>query len=87
MVARKMAVSVRSLQRALSDAGTSFEALLDETRRELALGWIQDPARSVKQLSHHLGFGQPTAFTRAFRRWTGQSPSQYRASLATPASR
>lgn len=81
VVARQMAVSVRTLQRALSDAGTSFDALLDETRRALALGWVHDPGRSFKQLSNDLGFGQPTAFTRAFRRWTGQSPSQYRASL------
>lgn len=87
VVARKLAVSVRSLQRALSDAGTSFDALLDETRRALALGWVHDPARSLKQLSHDLGFGQPTAFTRAFRRWTGQSPSQYRATLTDRAPR
>ncbi len=78
-VASGMALSVRSLQRALGDAGTSFQDLLDEARRELALLWIGDRTRSLKQISHDLGFGQSTAFTRAFRRWTGRSPSTYRA--------
>lgn len=83
-VASRMALSVRSLQRALGDAGTSFQDLLDEARRELALLWIEDRARSLKQVSNELGFGQSTAFTRAFRRWTGRSPSTYRATRASP---
>ncbi len=81
-VASAMALSVRSLQRALGDAGTSFQDLLDEARRDLALLWIEDRARSLKQISNDLGFGQSTAFTRAFRRWTGRSPSTYRSGAA-----
>lgn len=81
-VAAAMALSVRSLQRALGDAGTSFQDILDEVRRELALLWIGDRARSLKQISNDLGFGQSTAFTRAFRRWTGRSPSAWRAGAA-----
>lgn len=84
-VAAAMALSVRSLQRALGDAGTSFHDLLDEVRRELALLWIEDRARSLKQISNDLGFGQSTAFTRAFRRWTGRSPSTWRSgAVASP---
>lgn len=79
VVAARMAVSTRSLQRALRDAGTSFNDVVDDTRRTLALAWIADRSRSLKQIAHDLGFGQSPAFTRAFRRWTGRSPSTYRA--------
>ncbi|MFO0628918.1 MAG: AraC family transcriptional regulator [Polyangiales bacterium] len=81
-VAARLGVSVRSLQRALGDAGTSFQALLDEARRELAVAWVSDPARPFKEVAMSLRFGQSTAFTRAFRRWTGRSPSAYRAEVA-----
>jgi AraC-like DNA-binding protein len=86
-VAAVMSLSVRSLQRALGDAGTSFQELLDEARRVLALRWIEDRARSLKQISNDLGFGQSPAFTRAFRRWTGRSPSAYRGESARPGPR
>ncbi len=78
-VASRMGVSVRSLQRALGDAGTTFHDQLDTVRRELALAWARDPARSFKEISNDLGFGRSTAFTRAFRRWTGLAPSAWRA--------
>ncbi len=78
-VASRMGVSVRSLQRALGDAGTSFNDLLDEARRDLAVARVSDPSRPLKLIAGELGFGQAAAFTRAFRRWTGRSPSAYRA--------
>lgn len=80
-VAGRLGVSVRSLQRALGDNGTSFNDLLDEARRDLAIARVSDPSRALKQVARELGFGQAAAFTRAFRRWTGRSPSAYRAEL------
>lgn len=80
-VAAHMGLSVRSLQRDLGEVGTSFNDLLDEARRDLAIAWVSDGARTLKRVSSDLGFGQVTAFTRAFRRWTGRSPSAYRAEV------
>jgi AraC-like DNA-binding protein len=78
-VAREMAMSTRNLQRALRDSGTTYQALLDETRRELALQHLADPSSSAAQVGFLLGFSEPSAFHRAFRRWTGHAPSAYRA--------
>lgn len=82
-VAGRMGVSTRSLQRRLGEAGTSFNALLDEARRDLALEWIGDRRRTFKQIASDLGFVQTTALTRACRRWTGRSPSTLRAEART----
>jgi AraC-like DNA-binding protein len=77
-VARGLCMSPRSLQRRLQDCGTSFNALVDNARREAALELILDPALSVSDLATRVGFSEPSAFDRAFRRWTGNSPSHYR---------
>lgn len=78
-IARELNLSSRSLQRKLAQAGTSFEELLDETRRELALHYIIDRRHSMIDIAFLLGFSEPSSFARAFRRWTGTSPTQYRA--------
>jgi AraC-like DNA-binding protein len=77
-LARAMNLSLRTLQRRLADEGTSFTALLDEARQELALRWIGEEAMSVKEATYLLGFSEPANFTRAFRRWTGVSPTAFR---------
>jgi AraC-like DNA-binding protein len=77
-VARGLCMSPRSLQRRLQDCGTSFNALVDNARREAALDLILDPTISVSDLASRVGFSEPSAFDRAFRRWTGNSPSHYR---------
>ena len=78
-IARAMAMSDRNLQRALRSDGTSFQKLLDEVRRDLAISHLADPATSAGQVGFLLGFSEPSAFHRAFRRWTGKAPSAYRA--------
>jgi AraC-like DNA-binding protein len=78
-IARAMAMSDRNLQRALRSDGTSFQTLLDEVRRDLAISHLADPATSAGQVGFLLGFSEPSAFHRAFRRWTGKAPSAYRA--------
>jgi AraC-like DNA-binding protein len=76
--AKQLHMSPRTLQRKLAEAKTTYLQLVDETRKDLALRYIEDPRRSVTDITFSLGFSQPSAFTRAFRRWTGSSPSDYR---------
>lgn len=78
-VADALHMSLRSLQRRLHDEGTSYKALLDETRRELAAHYMAESHRSINEITYLLGFSEPSNFSRAFRRWTGKSPSGYRA--------
>ena len=73
-VARELAMSARHLQRGLSAEATSFQALLDDARRELAVRHLADPTATVAKVAWLVGFSEPSAFHRAFRRWTGQSP-------------
>ena len=82
-VADSLNLSTRTLQRRLSEEGTSFKVLLDEARRELAMRFIGEQRYSIKETSYLLGFSEPGNFSRAFRRWTGTSPSQYRGSRSS----
>jgi len=77
-VANALHMSLRSLQRRLNDEGTSYKDLLDETRRELASHYMAESHRSINEITYLLGFSEPSNFSRAFRRWTGSSPSAYR---------
>jgi AraC-like DNA-binding protein len=77
-VAQALHMSVRSLQRKLADKDTSFAHLLEDTRRELSRQYLSNSRLSVSEITYLLGFSDPANFTRAFRRWTGVSPSLYR---------
>ncbi|HEY6642449.1 AraC family transcriptional regulator [Povalibacter sp.] len=68
----------RTLQRRLSDCGTSYKELLDDTRRELAMSYLGAQGYSVSCVTHLVGFASSSSFTRAFRRWTGRSPTDWR---------
>lgn len=78
-VARRLKMSVRTLNRALVAEGTSYRRVLEQLRRELALRHLADVRLSVTEIAFLLGFSELSAFHRAFRRWTGQTPSQFRA--------
>jgi AraC-like DNA-binding protein len=78
VIARRLGVSARTLQRRLEDEGTSFGEVLDDTRRQTALALLADPALSVAEVSSSVGYAEQFAFNKAFRRWTGRSPSAYR---------
>jgi AraC-like DNA-binding protein len=80
--AKQLHMSARTLQRKLAAANTTYLQLVDDTRKDLALRYIEDPRRSVTDITFSLGFSQPSAFTRAFKRWTGLSPSDYRTKVA-----
>jgi AraC-like DNA-binding protein len=78
-VARQLGLSRRSLQRRLAAEGSSFATVLDQTRRERALALIQRRGVTVAAIASDVGFADPRAFVRAFHRWTGLTPSAFRA--------
>jgi AraC-like DNA-binding protein len=83
-VARRLGMSPRALQRRLQDHGLCLSALVDQARRDAARRALEDPRMALKEVSDLLGFSEPSAFHRAFKRWTGLTPQQYRDSLAVP---
>ena len=78
-IASSMNMSQRSLQRKLKDRQLSFSGLLEDTRRELSRGYLSDLHHSVNEVAYLLGFSEPGNFSRAFKRWYGQTPTDYRA--------
>ena len=80
-----LGTSARTLHRRLADRGTSFEKLLDETRRELGTEYLRRNDYSVGEVAYLLGFAEASSFNRAFRRWTGKSPSEFRQAHAAAA--
>jgi AraC-like DNA-binding protein len=77
-MAQQLHMSRRTLQRKLAEAEITYLKLVDDTRRDLALRYIEDPRHSITDITFMLGFSQQSAFTRAFKRWTGMPPSGYR---------
>jgi AraC-like DNA-binding protein len=78
-VARDLGMSERTLRRRLADDGTSFSALVDRVRRSLAKDWLAGGDFDLKHISFLLGYSEPAAFSRAYKRWTGSSPGRARA--------
>ncbi|HEU4405815.1 MAG TPA: AraC family transcriptional regulator [Polyangiaceae bacterium] len=78
-VARALGLSARTLQRRLSEEGTTFQREVDAVREELARSYVLDAAASLDDVAASLGYADPSAFVRAFRRWTGMTPGQFRA--------
>jgi AraC-like DNA-binding protein len=77
-MAKLMHTSLSTLGRRLEAEGTTFSAILEDLRRRLALGYLASRQLSVPEVALLTGFSQATAFHRAFRRWTGMTPLQYR---------
>lgn len=78
VIASELAMSERSVQRSLTEESTSYREIVDEVRKDLALSHLSQPGATAADVAFLLGFSEPSAFTRAFRRWTGSSPSQFR---------
>lgn len=76
--AQALGMSTRSLQRKLEEEGTSFKDVLDDVRRTLAISHLRDGNRTVSEVAFLVGFSEVSAFSRAFRRWTGQNAVHYR---------
>ena len=79
--ARVLGVSVRTLQRRLKDEGTSFAAVLESFRREMAAGLLRSRDLAIYEVAFLLGYSEPSTFYRAFRRWHGTTPREFRRSL------
>jgi len=77
-VADKMHMSARNLQLKLAAENTTFTDTLDSTRQNLAAGYMQQSHLAITEIAYLLGFSDASNFTRAFRRWFGQSPRSYR---------
>jgi AraC-like DNA-binding protein len=76
-IARRLNQSPSTLQRRLRREGTTYQSLLDSTRRELALDYLRTGEHSLADITFLLGFADQSNFTRAFRRWTGKTPRQF----------
>lgn len=70
-----------TLRRRLSEEGQPFQAIKDQLRRDIAMTLLRQPEKSVTDISSELGFAEPSAFHRAFKKWTNQTPNEYRQGL------
>lgn len=77
-VAEELEMSPRTLRRRLSEEQTTYQALMDEVRRDLAIGYLSDTQLSMTEVAERIGFTEYGNFRKAFKRWTGQAPSFYR---------
>ncbi len=77
-IAERFHMSGRHLNRLLNEEGSSFKLLQDITRRQLAEHWLADRRLRMSEIAERLGFSDESAFAKAFRRWMGQSPAQFR---------
>ena len=73
-VAERLSMSPRTLRRQLQHQGTHYRGLLDEVRRELTERYLDQRKLSLGEVAARLGFADASAFSKAFRRWTGKSP-------------
>lgn len=81
-LARRLKLSKRSLQRGLSQAGTTFQQLLADTRNQLAMHYLRQAGLSQTEIAILVGFYDASSFARAFRRWNGLSPAAYQKQAA-----
>ena len=79
LVAKRLGLSERSLHRKLSEDGTSFGALFDALRRDLAVGYLREDKVPLQRIAFLLGYAEQSSFSVAFKRWTGKTPSDVRA--------
>jgi AraC-like DNA-binding protein len=77
-IAARLKQSERTLQRHLAEDGVTFDALVEELRRDLALRYLADQRMAIAEIAYLLGYSEPSAFHRAFKRWTGQTPAEAR---------
>ena len=80
-VAGQLAMSKRTLQRKLSQESVTYQDVLNETRKELALHYLSSSSISLTEVAYLLGFHETTSFYRAFSNWTGTTPEQYRVTV------
>lgn len=77
-VASHLATSTRTLSRSLREIGTSYQRILDEVRKEMAIEYLRNSNLPIEEIAALVGYSDPSNFRKAFRRWTTQAPSYYR---------
>jgi AraC-like DNA-binding protein len=75
---RLLNMSARTLRRRLEKEGTSYQRIKDNARRDLAISLLSRERMTVSNVAEQVGFSDPSAFHRSFKKWTGQSPGSYR---------
>lgn len=81
-MAANLHLSVRTLQRKLKEEGVSYQQLAESVRKDLAIDYLRTGGQPIKRIGFMLGYNDPGAFTRAFKKWTGQTPQEYIRDLA-----
>ncbi|CCG40662.1 AraC family transcriptional regulator [Magnetospirillum molischianum] len=84
-IALDMRLSVSTLRRRMEAEGQSYQAIKDHLRRDMAINLLSDTRLSVMDIAAELGFAETSAFHRAFKKWTGANPGEYRRSVSAPA--
>lgn len=84
VIAAQLNMSRQTLYKRLKQENQSFAALLDQVRQEQALIYLHDPRHTLTEVAQRLGFSELSAFSRAFKRWMGQSPAHFRAATLRP---
>ena len=77
-IADHLGLTPRSLQRKLQELGTSYNDVLDQMRRQLAMRYLREPQMAICEVAYLLGFSESSSFHRAFKRWTGLTPKEFR---------
>ncbi|MBC8153383.1 MAG: AraC family transcriptional regulator [Bacteroidetes bacterium] len=77
-VADRLAMGIRTLQLHLKDEGTTYQQVLDEVRKAMAVQHLQEPYLSTTDIAYLLGFAEPSVFFRSFKKWTGETPGAFR---------
>jgi AraC-like DNA-binding protein len=78
VVSTNLGLSVRSLRRKLNENGVTYQELLDQVRRDMAVDYLSNSLLSVEQIAELVGYGEAASFRKAFRRWTGKAPGELR---------
>lgn len=86
-LANELNMTAATMRRRLHDEGSSFQSIKDQLRRDLAVRYLGHSDRSVMDIALELGFSERSSFHRAFRKWTGASPGEFRRSRRVPAGR
>lgn len=77
-VARTLGIGPRTLQRQLREEGTTYAEIIEDARENLASEYLTDDRLSISEIAYLLGFSEPSAFSRAFKRWTRKTPQEFR---------
>ncbi|MFT6189221.1 MAG: AraC-like DNA-binding protein [Oleispira sp.] len=81
-VAQQLNLTIRNMQRRLKEVGVTYQSILDDSREALALSLIKEKSIPLYEISFLVGFTEPSAFYKAFRRWTGKRPGDYRQTVS-----